>query len=583
MVEERAVSENTMSLTSGDEIVREEEEVVNDVEALHPVGPSTNQEPAQHGPDTDASFLGTCSIEGITEDMYQAVLAASNHNHSGVQFPGRDKLIPILKKKDKDCGRAKGTFFTAWKSAVEILNKRGLIDTIPNSGTFVSYTEVGNIGNLLKVLQRNMTKNPNAPQAFVVKPAPTSNTNTESESDVIMEVLEDKDEDGVAVHSSEEEIAAGILTGFKLIQEPKPKASKRKRKARKQSPNVVSYTLPTDFELNGPWEPKDDVEHQSYMNFLDDLIHENNNVTHWTHARLQKSVAAIFGVLHAAPRGLPRIELRNTARAFVGDTGLLDYTIKVLVNKELCGFYMKRETDSATGKLLYYAEYVDEETRKELLAYNAQAKKSLQTFKPRTEKTPVVHRRKASLKPGGAGNKRPSEASTKVARSNGKRKVHSPKRFADYTSDLDYTMPPKKRYIPTAHESNHRKSVAAARQQQNNPLPPELDSSYINMQQRLNAQQGKMIASHEVSCKQEVKNFISGVVDQFRQQMTANTFHAVQEMKQQQQVQPMSAIASLEDSWVQACLREQIIREISGLHQDMKKVGEQLKQVDPLG
>ena len=72
------------------------------------------------------------------------------------------------------------------------------------------------------------------------------------------------------------------------------------------------------------------------MVFLEELIAENNNgKTNWTQGRLHKSVAAIFGVLHVAPRGLPRIELRNAARAFVGDTGLLDYTIKVLVNKVL--------------------------------------------------------------------------------------------------------------------------------------------------------------------------------------------------------------------------------------------------------
>ena len=92
----------------------------------------------------------------------------------------------------------------------------------------------------------------------------------------------------------------------------------------------------------GPWQPADEEEEEAYLTFLEELIAENNNgKTNWTQGRLHKSVAAIFGVLHVAPRGLPRIELRNAARAFVGDTGLLDYTIKVLVNKVLCGFFMK--------------------------------------------------------------------------------------------------------------------------------------------------------------------------------------------------------------------------------------------------
>ena len=66
-------------------------------------------------------------------------------------------------------------------------------------------------------------------------------------------------------------------------------------------------------------------------------------------------MAAIFGVLHAAPRGLTRIELRNAARAYVGDTGLLDYTIKVLVNMTLCGFYMRREVSHPFFNFLYFS------------------------------------------------------------------------------------------------------------------------------------------------------------------------------------------------------------------------------------
>merc|ERR1711977_209725 len=182
-----------------------------------------------------------------------------------------------------------------------------------------------------------------------------------------------------------EEIAAEILSELKNCSEIPPQSSSKRRAKKsssssKRGPRSASSAAqkyvsvaPVGFELKGPWQPQNGQEEGEYTNFLNKLVSSNNNITYWTHSRLKKSVAAIFGVLHQAPFGLPRIELRNYARAFVGDTGLLDYTIKVLVNMELCGFFMKRETNPESGKLLYYVEYVDEERKREHQAFRSQA------------------------------------------------------------------------------------------------------------------------------------------------------------------------------------------------------------------
>ncbi len=140
--------------------------------------------------------------------------------------------------------------------------------------------------------------------------------------------------------------------------------------------------------------------------------------------------------------------------SYVGDTGLLDYTIKVLVNRELCGFYMKRETDSVTGKLLYYAAAVD--------GANLPSKQHTQMEKENN--APVSETSSEAVLAESQSKYEPEEQRT------GKRKVGAPKRFEDY-------MKPIKKRASGGHggHSAPQAAVATPRQpfaQEHLPAPP---------------------------------------------------------------------------------------------------------------
>jgi hypothetical protein len=572
------------------------------------------------------------ALRPITESMYRAVCVAGDTvGEAAVQFPGRDKLLQIMKNKDKESGEPRGTMFGAWRLAIEHLKSVGIVHSVPNSGTFVSYGKVGNIGSLLQMMREtlNLKKNSKFQGDEDAKAYADYDDNSSTES-VIEEEEEGSDDDDDTIHStSEDELAAEILKDLKFSEAPVPKAAKgssrRKKKANAATssgrggsgssakvkvrrntphPSAVAYTLPSDFDLKGPWQPADDEEEEAYLTFLEELIVENSNgKTNWTQGRLQKSVAAIFGVLHAAPRGLPRIELRNAARAFVGDTGLLDYTIKVLVNKVLCGFYMKRDTDPLTGKLLYYAEFADPELKDQIQrnlenqpCYSKQMEPMIQPNaslsrrirNPRKKHTPgVVFRGGDSSDSGDGGGPRSRE---------GKRKVNSPKRFADYESPsyFEHARPAAKKRHTTSttaattsiaaqeqEKKEDRLSLAAKKTKQilqNTPLPlpPPLDAGYVYRQQRVNAQQGtSLVASPEVSCKKEVQGFVNGMIRQFQEQS-----HNI--IIPQPSLPSKASYEDMQSVWVQQCLQGQIMNELTGMSQEIKKIGEQLKQVDPL-
>eukprot|EP00205_Picochlorum_sp_RCC944_P000259 CAMPEP_0182608074 /NCGR_PEP_ID=MMETSP1330-20130603/2597_1 /TAXON_ID=464278 /ORGANISM="Picochlorum sp., Strain RCC944" /LENGTH=566 /DNA_ID=CAMNT_0024826775 /DNA_START=328 /DNA_END=2028 /DNA_ORIENTATION=+ len=522
-------------------------------------------------------------------NVYNAVVLAGRCvGNDAVQFPGRDRILQVMKNMGKDAQadskksnktggrRSNPSQFGIWRSAMEFLKERGLIHAKPNSGTFVS-TEVGSIGDLLALLEKGIDLDeiqmaggkPHAgkPQQFGGRPSLAAEEES-SETD-----------DETIVSSSEEEIAAEILSELKNCSEIPPQSSSKRRAKKsssssKRGPRSASSAAqkyvsvaPVGFELKGPWQPQNDQEEGEYTNFLNKLVSSNNNITYWTHSRLKKSVAAIFGVLHQAPFGLPRIELRNYARAFVGDTGLLDYTIKVLVNMELCGFFMKRETNPESGKLLYYVEYVDEERKREHQAFRSQA---------------VVVEKKENVDPTGV----PAAHAAPPQRSTGKRKVSSPKRFEDYKSTINTMKPPKKRYIappaPVAAAAAAAAAVPVVSKKvaaPASPLPPPLGEGYVRRQERVNEAQGKLIVGSDkvVSCQKEVNNFVTSAIKQFRQQIDT--------IQVEHNRQPFSK-TSTEDkqmTWVNKCVQGEILREITGVYHDMNQVREQLKQIDTLG
>lgn len=561
------------------------------------------------------------ALRPMTEAMYRAILVAGDIvGEAAVQFPGRDKLLQIMKNVDMSCNQPKGTTFGAWRLAIEHLKKVGLVHSIPNSGTFVSHSKVRNIGNLLEMLRKVLSLREESNQGRGAAAYASIGNQKEEEqhdhfsSESLSTVIEEEEgtdhEEDTILTSSEDELAAEILKDLKFSEPIKASSSSRRKKkkggpasntnsgsrhapkargGRRSASNgsggnggAVAYTLPSDFELKGPWQPKDEGEKEAYLLFLDRLLEENKNVTHWTKARLQKSVAAIFGVLHVAPRGLPRIELRNAARAFVGDTGLLDYTIKVLVNRVLCGFYMKRDTDPSTGKLLYYAEFVDPETKQQLekqlrkqASYSQQVNQQKVQPRRRRERKPTFTKNNTNQAATAGREMDESDSQNKPSdpgsmRSNGKRKVNSPKRFADYSHD--YTKPAKKRHTAAAQEDiANDLPLPKKNVHEDTPLPPKLQPSYVHMQQRVNVEQGNMIASPDVSCKKEVQGFVNGMIKHFQEQS-----HNIV------QAPSLASYQEMQNNWVNQRLQGQIMVELSGMYQAIQKVGEQLKEVDPL-
>jgi hypothetical protein len=217
------------------------------------------------------------ALRPITESMYRAVCVAGDTvGEAAVQFPGRDKLLQIMKNKDKESGEPRGTMFGAWRLAIEHLKSVGIVHSVPNSGTFVSYGKVGNIGSLLQMMREtlNLKKNSKFQGDEDAKAYADYDDNSSTES-VIEEEEEGSDDDDDTIHStSEDELAAEILKDLKFSEAPVPKAAKgssrRKKKANAATssgrggsgssakvkvrrntsyPSAVAYTLPSDFDL----------------------------------------------------------------------------------------------------------------------------------------------------------------------------------------------------------------------------------------------------------------------------------------------------------------------------------------------
>mmetsp|Transcript_907 Transcript_907/g.2500 ORF Transcript_907/g.2500 Transcript_907/m.2500 type:complete len:493 (+) Transcript_907:372-1850(+) len=466
-------------------------------------------EPERHTPETSR----------FVSDVYQAVLlAASCTGGDSVQFPGRDRVLQVMKQREwlpeargglqeedkaggkgrRSGGRAGTSQYGMWRTAMDFLKQKGWIHTKPNSGTYVA-AHVGTLDDLLARLNSGVTveeDDVSAPRVRLSRSALSSSDDDEEENS-----------SGTTIGSSEEEIAAEILLQFPLDVTSNKRAHgpsaprKRKRQSTsqkasaaagsaKKSPNAGA-AIPTGFSLTGPWKPRDHAEEREYIKLLDELVKQNLNITYWTHSRLKKSVAAIFGVLHACPYGLPRIQLRNYARAYVGDTGLLDYTIKVLVNKELCGFYMKRETDSVTGKLLYYVASVNGGAIHRPLA------------QPQMEKENEAPTSESS---GGVIASEEDEGREAHQRA-GKRKVAAPKRFEDYMK------PPKKRSgnaLAVGGQSNAPGQQFA--QQHLPPPPPPLPPA-------LGVTTNKMIFNNINSCTYAETVGLSQDMNKLREQL----------------------------------------------------------------
>ena len=316
------------------------------------------------------------------EGIYQAVSTACEvAGRSSAQLPGRDKILQVMRSNFHSIGK-KVSGFTVWRNTLEFLKMANLVYTVPNSGTFVKIDgKHGSIGQVLDLIETGVRVEDLGYQADLrrhfkgLKVTRSNSGNSggvtySSESTVVAEAGDEEDASEGGQGSSEEEIAAVILQDLKFTKEeeelktkassqaaPALVATRKPQPAKKRGGYQPSTFDPSTvgFPLKGPWVPATDEEETEYYDFLNVLVRGNRNVTSWTHARLKKSVAAIFGVLHAAPRGLTRIELRNAARAYVGDTGLLDYTIKVLVNMTLCGFYMRREVSHPFFIFLYFS------------------------------------------------------------------------------------------------------------------------------------------------------------------------------------------------------------------------------------
>ncbi|QDZ24912.1 hypothetical protein HOP50_15g74550 [Chloropicon primus] len=504
------------------------------------------------------------------ESIYQAVqVACSCSGSHSMQLPGRDKILQVMRTNSELVGK-KESGFTRWKNALDFLKLTGLVYTVPNSGTFVT-KEGGTIGNILNLLQDGIRVENEAVQADVrkiIQGISISRSSSSSSGSIIAEEPEDSDAKG----SSEEEIAAEILQDLKFTKEPagmalvaakqrggagaRKSARQPKKKRGGQGPSSSFDPSTVGFKLNGPWEPKNEDEEEEYTAFLTMLVNGNTNVTSWTHARLKKSVAAIFGVLHAAPRGLTRIQLRNAARAYVGDTGLLDYTIKVLVNLQLCGFFMNRTTDPVNGKLFYTVDYIaDNEGKKPSFQAaaisplpghedaNAQTNENVppaEASEGEDPNTPVLHGRRAG----------------------GKRKAPAPMRYEDYYNSTagsgrkDKTAvvakPPVKRsrYFKAVQNKNVQNSEAT------NPIPPKLEGSFAWRQQRVNDAQENMIVggNQDISTAAEVNNIVYEAASQAQG-------------------------ANMQTNWMKQYLTNEILKEITGAQQDVHQLREEFNKV----
>lgn len=351
-----------------------------------------------------------------------------------------------------------------------------------------------------------------------------------SEEEIAAEILQDlkftKGIPGSRRRAAMASSAAMAATGAKQLASPT--AQNQTRRRRRGGQQLTSFDANTvDFQLRGPWEPVGEEEEEEYSDFLQVLVKGNNNVTNWSQARLKKSVAAIFGVLHAAPRGLTRIELRNAARAYVGDTGLLDYTIKVLVNASLCGFFMRRETCEETGKLLYTVDFADAERKR---AYDAALSEGGSAEEE--DRDGAHHGRHAAAQ----------------RRDLGKRKISSPKRFEDFKSSLDFHV---SRQVTTAPHVKRVKYTRIPPQvpqvPQCNPLPVKLDDAFVKMQERVNLAQGRLIVGRPQTAAAEVEAIVA----------------------QEAAMAP----------WVNQCLQNEIFKEVTNAHQDTAHLRDQLKQI----
>eukprot|EP00899_Mesostigma_viride_P010085 jgi/Mesvir1/19078/Mv12833-RA.1 len=79
----------------------------------------------------------------------------------------------------------------------------------------------------------------------------------------------------------------------------------------------------------------------------------------WSAKRVELATSVIVEVLRSAPRPwLPRQEVRDSARAVIGDTGLLDYVLKSLGDRVVGDHVVRREFNPATKVLEYRLDEV---------------------------------------------------------------------------------------------------------------------------------------------------------------------------------------------------------------------------------
>ena len=257
--------------------------------------------------------LATPKTSAFMADVYEAIRIASTCvGASSSQFPGRDKILQVMRtmqRAPESTGRSTG--FSTWRNAVEFLKRRNLVHTVPNSGTFVSET-IGTIGGLLDLLDKGIPAEEEREFLSSLRRVRRSGSNSYSR-----DTLQNSEDEYSADGSSEEEIAAGILQDLKFTANVDQAQGQAKRGGRRQgrrkasaqggarAPGAAAMAATIDFELKGPWAPKDAQEEADYQNFLNLLVKANNNQTNWSHSRLKKSVAAILGVLHAGKHTLP--------------------------------------------------------------------------------------------------------------------------------------------------------------------------------------------------------------------------------------------------------------------------------------
>ena len=344
-------------------------------------------------------------------------------------------------------------------------------------------------------------------------------------------------------NEDEQVLAASILNGMRS-ERPDGDANKQPQGPRAGPRRVSSARMPglppapPPFEVIGPWKPSCPAEQAQFDALLDGLVSENKNITYWTHARLKKSVAAIFAVLKCAPYGLARIELRNAARQFVGDTGLLDYTIKVLVNREVAGFYMRRETDENTGKLLYYAGYTDPAAAPAIAPRPPHTPRMASAPAPLAVHAPLSAAPPASVaSPAGPGQP-------------GFPPVPKRKRSGSLLA--------RKKLCPS--DEAERMLLRAQQGMSCAPTPPTLDPAWVARTSRVQEAQGRMTAASAVPCAREVDALVSGAIRQFAQ--SSATQHILQ-----------AQVANL--------VHAQIMREVKGVLGDIQTLNKDLQAIDP--